>query len=122
MSSFLTSAALVVFGLTMFNLGLIVPIARNGWYRQRMKRLRDARFRPGSVTRKEIREEMCRDPVAIDMFMSDDTPSDVQRYLYLEAERRAMMRRLRQLSDTENDFFAPPEQPGPDPGFTGCPG
>ncbi len=122
MTSLLTAAALVGFGLTMFNLGLIAPIVRNGWYRRRMKRLRDDRSLSGSVTRKEIREEMCRDPVAFDMFMSDDTPKDVQRYLYLEAERRALMRRFSQLSDTENDFFAPPRRRGPDPGFTGCPG
>jgi len=73
-----------------------------------------------TVTRNDIREELCRDPVAADMFMSDRTPEDVQRYLCLEAERRAIMRKRRQLADNENDFFAPPRRPGPDPGFSGC--
>ena len=74
----------------------------------------------GTVTRQDIREELCRDPIAVDMFMNDGTPDDVQRYLYLEAERRAIMRKRRQLADNENDFFAPPRRPGPDPGFSGC--
>ena len=52
--------------------------------------------------------------------MSDGTPDDVQRYLYLEAERRAIMRKRKQLADNETDFFAPPRRPGPDPGFSGC--
>jgi len=74
----------------------------------------------GTIVEDDIREELCRDPVAVDMFMSDDTPGDVQRYLYLEAERRAIMRKRKQLADHENDFFAPPRRPGPDPGFSGC--
>ncbi|MCY4069602.1 MAG: hypothetical protein OXE79_10945 [Acidimicrobiaceae bacterium] len=120
MTSLLQGAELAVFGLAMFQLGLIASMARRRRRRRRVRRRRSGSGRPGSVTRKDIREEMCRDPVAVDMFMSDDTPRDVQRYLYMEAGRRAMMRKRSQLSDEENDFFAPPLRPCPDPGFTGC--
>ena len=119
MAPLLMTAEFTLFGLLMFNLGLFVPIVRNSWYRRRMKRERAGRGGK-KVTKDDIREELCRDPVAVDMFMSDSTPEDIQRYLYLEAERRAIMRRRRQLADNENDFFAPPRRPGPDPGFSGC--
>ena len=122
MAPFVTAAEYALFGLAMFNLGLLAPYARNKWYRWRMKRERAGRGDGRTVTKEDIREELCRDPVAVDMFMSDDTPNDVQRYLYLEAERRAIMRKRRQLADNENDFFAPPRRSGPDPGFSGCPG
>ena len=122
MAPFVMTAEFAVFGLAMFNLGLIVPLARNRWYRWRMRRERAGRSVGRAVTKQDIREELCRDPVAVDMFMNDDTPDDVQRYLYLEAERRAIMRKRRQLADNENDFFAPPRRSGPDPGFGGCPG
>ncbi len=120
MAPFVMTAEFVFFGLTMFNLGLIAPWVRNKWYRRRMQRERARRGSGRAVTRDDIREELCRDPVAIDMFMDDDTPDDVQRYLYLEAERRAILRKRRQLADNENDFFAPPRRRGPDPGFSGC--
>ena len=31
-----------------------------------------------------------------------------------------MLRKCNRLDDDENDFFAPPRRPGPDPGFRGC--
>lgn len=120
MAPFVTAAEYAVFGLAMFNLGLIAPLARSKWYRRRMRRERAGHRVGRTVTKQDIREELCRDPVAVDLFMSDDTPEDVQRYLYLEAERRAIMRKRNQLADNENDFFAPPRRPGPDPGFSGC--
>ena len=120
MAPFVMTAEFAFFGLAMFNVGLIVPLARNRWYRWRMQRERAGRGGGRTITKDDIREELCRDPVAIDMFMSDCTPDDVQRYLYLEAERRAIMRKRKQLADHENDFFAPPRRPGPDPGFSGC--
>ncbi len=120
MAPLLMTAEFTLFGLFMFNLGLFVPIARNRWHRWRMQRERAGRGDGRRITRDDIREELSRDPVAADMFMNDRTPEDVQRYLYLEAERRAIMRKRRQLADNENDFFAPPRRPGPDPGFSGC--
>ena len=120
MAPLLMTAEFTLFGLLMFNLGLFVPVARNKWHHWRMKRERAGRGGGRAVTKADIREELCRDPVAVDMFMSDSTPEDVQRYLYLEAERRAIMRKRQQLADNENDFFAPPRHPGPDPGFSGC--
>ena len=119
MAPLLMTAEFVIFGLAMFNLGLFVPVARNKWYRRRTERERAGRSGK-AITKADIREELCRDPVAVEMFMRDDTPEDIQRYLYLEAERRAIMRRRKQLADNENDFFAPPRRPGPDPGFSGC--
>ena len=118
MAPLLMTVEVTLCGLLMFNLGLLAPILRNRWYRRRMRRERAGRGK--AITKNDIREELCRDPVAVEMFMSDHTPEDVQRYLYLEAERRAIMRKHRQLADNENDFFAPPRRPGPDPGFSGC--
>ena len=118
----LTTVQFALFGLLMFNAGLVVPVLRNKWYRWKLGRERAWRAAGRPITRDDIREELCRDPVATELFMSDDTPDDVQRYIYLEAERRAIMRRQRQLADDENDFFAPPRRPGPDPGFSGCRG
>ena len=120
MAPLIMAVEFAAFGFFMFNLGLFVPKLRTLWYRGRMKRLRAVRAADGAITRDDIREELCRDPVATEMFMSDDTPEDVQRYLYLEAERRATMRRHQQLAEDENDFFAPPRSGGPDPGFRGC--
>ena len=119
MAPLLMTAEFTLFGLFMFNLGLFVPIARNQWHRRRMRRERAGRGDGRTIDKSDIREELCRDPVAMDMFMNDSTPEDVQRYLYLEAERRAIMRKRRQLTDNENDFFAPPRRPGPDSGFRG---
>lgn len=120
MAPLLMIAQFVLYGLLMFHLGLLAPIVRNKWYRRRLRRERAGRGGDRTITKDDIRAELCRDPVAVDMFMSDSTPEDVQRYLYLEAERRAIMRRRNQLADSENDFFAPPRRPGPDPGFSGC--
>ena len=112
----------VWFGLAIFGLGLLVPVMRNSWYRRSLERGRAGRGVAGAVTRDDIRWELCRDPTAMSIFVDDDTPEDVQRYLFLEAERRAIMRKRKQLADNENDFFAPPRRPGPDPGFSGCRG
>ena len=120
MAPLLMIAQFVLYGLLMFHLGLLAPIVRNKWYRRRLRRERAGRGGDRTVNKDDIRAELCRDPVAVDMFMSDSTPEDVQRYLYLEAERRAIMRKRSQLADSENDFFAPPRRPGPDPGFSGC--
>lgn len=112
-------ATFAAFGLATFGLGLLVPAMRNSWHRRRLERGRAGRGVAGAVTRDDIRGELCRDPMAMSMFMDDDTPEDVQRYLFLEAERRAIMRKRKQLADDENDFFAPPRRPGPYSGFSG---
>ena len=104
----------VIFGFVMFNLGMMMTFIRNRWHRWRMRMEVAGRV---DVSKDDIRNELSRDPVAMEMFMRDETPDDVQRYLYLEAERRAIMRKRRILSDSETDFFAPPRHPGPDPGF-----
>ena len=118
MTPLVLAVELTLYGLLMFNLGLVAPVVRNKLYRRQVERRRAGRG--SAITKDDIREELCRDPVAVEMFMNDGTPTDVQRYLYLEAERRAIMRKRRQLAHDENDFFAPPRRPGPDPGFSGC--
>ena len=120
MAPILMTTEFALFGMAMFNLGLLVPYLRNKWHRRRLRRQRRRAGRTGGdVTKDDIRNELVRDPVAMEMFMRDETPDDVQRYLYLEAERRALMRKQRILTDSETDFFAPPRRRGPDPGFRG---
>ena len=119
MAPFVMTLEFACFGFAMFSLGLVAPILRNKWLRHRLRRDRSLRSDARTVTKDDIREELCRDPVAVELFMDDSTPDDVQRYLYLEAERRAIMRKRKQLADGENDFFAPPRRRGPDPGFSG---
>ena len=121
MGVLLTAVTVSSFGLMMFNLGLSYPYLRNKWYRRRLRKVRAVGPNGTVVTKDDIRRELMRDPaVAADLFTSDDTPEDVARYLFLEAERRAMLRKCNRLDDDENDFFAPPRRPGPDPGFRGC--
>ena len=62
------------------------------------------------ITREDIRDELIRDPVATRMMVDDDTPEDVQRYLYLEALRRARFRKMDLLDDCDNDLFAAPRR------------
>lgn len=107
-------------GATAFNLGLCFPIFRNKWYRRKLAKVRAVGPDGAVVTKDDIRRELMRDPVAADLFTSDDTPEGVARYLFLEAERRAMLRKCNRLDNDENDFFAPPRRSGPDPGFRGC--
>ena len=120
MGSVLTGVTIGCFGLMMLNLGLLYPFLRNKWYRRKLKKVRAVGPDGTVVTKDDIRHELMRDPVASDLFASDDTPDDVARYLFLEAERRAMLRKCNRLDDDENDFFAPPRRSGPDPGFRGC--
>ena len=120
MDSVLTGVTIGCFGLMMLNLGLLYPYLRNKWYRRRLKKVRVVGPDGTVVTKDDIRHELMRDPVAAELFTSDDTPDDVARYLFLEAERRAMLRKCNRLDDDETDFFAPPRRGGPDPGFRGC--
>jgi len=115
-----TVATCILIGVMAFNLGLCFSTLRNRWYRRKLAKVRAVGPDGAVVTKADIRRELMRDPVAADLFASDDTPEDVARYLFLEAERRAMLRKCNRLDDDENDFFAPPRRPGPDPGFRGC--
>ena len=67
------------------------------------------------MTRDDIRSELMRDAFATDLMCNDDTPDDVVRYLYLEAERRAKMRKEGVLADNENDLFSPPQRDSESP-------
>ncbi len=120
MASILIVVQVTGVGVSMFLLGLLYPQLRNRWYGRRLARVKAVGPQGEEVTRDDIRRELLRDPVAAELFLDDDTPEDVQRYLYLEAERRAMLRKCNRLDDDENDLFAPPRRPGPDPGFRGC--
>ena len=67
-----------------------------------------------NVTRDEVRAELLRDRVVVDIVASDDTPEEVVRYLYIEAEQRARQRKRGQLKGDDNDLFAiPPFNPKP---------
>ncbi len=66
------------------------------------------------VTSEEIRSELMRDPAALKLMVADSTPEDVQRYLFLEAYRRARYRKMKLLDDSENDLFAKPRRLRPD--------
>lgn len=66
------------------------------------------------VTRDDIRTELMLDPFATELMCNDETPDDVARYLYLEAERRARLRKQGVSLEDENDLFSKPH-PKPEP-------
>ncbi|MDE0605539.1 MAG: hypothetical protein OXH78_00085 [Acidimicrobiaceae bacterium] len=66
------------------------------------------------MTRDDIRSELMRDVFATELMCNEDTPDDVARYLYLEAERRARLRKQGVSVEDENDLFSKPH-PNPEP-------
>lgn len=62
------------------------------------------------ITSEEIRSELMRDPAATKLMVADSTPEDVQRYIFLEAYRRARYRKMKLLDESENDLFAKPRR------------
>ena len=97
-----------IFGCVMFTLGM--SLSTYTCMRLFRRHLRRAAGEPDEhgVTRDDIRSELMRDAFATELMCNDDTPEDVARYLYLEAERRARMRKQGFLADDENDLFSPP--------------
>ena len=110
MARFFLTLEFVVFGGFMFTLGMSASAYT---FRMLLKRhFRSSSGKPDEpgVTRDDIRSELMRDAFATDLMCNDDTPDDVVRYLYLEAERRAKMRKQGVLADDENDLFSPPQR------------
>lgn len=99
-----------------FNLGLLVS---TGWVLRKLKRFSDSFVEQAEkivandeVTRDDVRAELMRDRVAAEIVCGDDTPEEVVRYLYIEAERRARLRKRGGLQEHDNDLFAiPPFNP-----------
>ncbi len=100
----------VLFGGFMFTLGMSVSAYTSLRLVRRHLRRSSGKADEHGVTRDDIRSELMRDAFATDLMCNDDTPDDVVRYLYLEAERRAKMRKEGLLADNENDLFSPPQR------------
>lgn len=98
----------IIFSGVMFTLGM--SVSAYTYLRLFRRHLRRAAGEPdeNGVTRDDIRSELMRDEFATELMCNDDTPEDVARYLYLEAERRARMRKQGVLAADENDLFSPP--------------
>ena len=120
MAPLLMTVEFTLCGLLMFNLGLprpnpqeqVVPPADEARARRPRQHHHQERHPRGVVPRPRGRRHVHE---------RRHTPEDVQRYLYLEAERRAIMRKRRQLADSENDFFAPAAAPGAGSGLQRLP-
>ena len=116
MARILLTLEFVLFGAMMFTLGMSAS-AYISWMlvKRHLGRLSGRSANENGVTRDDIRSELMRDAFATDLMCNDDTPDDVVRYLYLEAERRAKMRKQGVLADNENDLFAPPQRDSESP-------
>ena len=100
----------VLFGGVMFTLGMSASAYTSLILVKRHFRRSSGKPDENGVTRDDIRSELMRDAFATELMCKDDTPEDVVRYLYLEAERRAKMRKQGVLADAENDLFSPPQR------------
>lgn len=109
------SLQFALYGSLMFTLGMLIQYyVFSTWVRGILRKSSkdpDAEEGgdKGEASRDEIRSELMRDPFATDLMCSDDTPDDVVRYLYLEAEQRVKLRKQGLLGEHENDLFAAPK-------------
>ncbi len=110
----LVTLQFALFGALMFSLGYSAS-TYVCWmmFKRRIRRVAGEPDENG-VTRDDIRSELMRDAFATELMCNDDTPEDVTRYLYLEAERRARMRKQGVSVENENDLFSKPH-PNPEP-------
>lgn len=109
MARILLTLEFVLFGAMMFTLGMSAS-AYTSYHllKRHIRRSSGSSTDENGVSRDDIRSELMRDAFATELMCNDDTPEDVVRYLYLEAERRAKMRKDGVLADDENDLFSPP--------------
>lgn len=98
-----------LFGILMFSWGYSAATYVCTMLFKRSIRRASGKADENGVTRDDIRSELMRDPFAVELMCSDDTPEDVTRYLYLEAERRARMRKQGVSVENENDLFSNPK-------------
>ena len=103
-----------VFGVLMFCLGSLASTYTCSMLFKRTVRRASGKPDENGVTRDDIRAELMRDAFATELMCSDDTPEDVTRYLYLEAERRARLRKQGVRVENENDLFSKPHS-NPEP-------
>ncbi|MCY3850107.1 MAG: hypothetical protein OXF75_04800 [Acidimicrobiaceae bacterium] len=112
MAQIILTAQFALLGCVMFTLGMSAS-AYTCWklFRRHLQRCSGKPDEHG-VTRDDIRSELMRDAFATELMCSEETPEDVARYLYLEAERRARLRKQGVSVEDENDLFS---KPHPDP-------
>lgn len=123
MAQVLLSLPFALFGTLMFLFGYLASsyvtlMLLKGTVRTSRRRARTASSQTvtsdngvasdNGVTRDDIRAELLRDAFATELMCNDDTPDDVARYLYLEAERRARLRKQGVAVENENDLFSKP--------------
>lgn len=108
MAFHLLTLQFALFGTLMFSLGSLASTYVCSMLFKRSIRRASGKPDENGVTSDDIRSELMRDAFATALMCSDDTPEDVSRYLYLEAERRARMRKQGLLGIDENDLFSPP--------------
>ncbi len=109
MAQTLLTLQFFVFGGLMFTLGS--SLSAYTCLRLFRRHLRRAAGEPdkNGVTRDDIRAELMCDVFAVELMSKDETPDDVARYLYMEAERRARMRKQGVLPEDEKDLFSTPQ-------------
>ncbi len=110
---FLTTQFLL-FGALMFSVGMTASGYTTWMLLKRYVRRSSGKPDEHEVTRDDIRLELMLDAFATELMCNDDTPEDVVRYLYLEAERRARLRKRGVSLENENDLFSKPH-PNPEP-------
>lgn len=103
-----------LFGVLMFCLGSLASTFVCSMLFRRTIRRASGEPDENGVTRDDIRAELMLDAFATELMCSDDTPEDVARYLYLEAERRARLRKQGVSVENENDLFSKPHS-NPEP-------
>lgn len=114
MAQVLMTAQFALLCLLMFTLGMLTStLTCWKWFRRHLRRCSGKPDEHG-VTRDDIRSELMRDAFATELMCNEDTPDDVARYLYLEAERRARLRKQGVSVEDENDLFSKPH-PNPEP-------
>ncbi|MDE0067783.1 MAG: hypothetical protein OXN44_13045 [Acidimicrobiaceae bacterium] len=114
MAQIFFTAQFAALGCLLFTLGMLTS-TYTSWalFRRHLRRCSGKPDEHG-VTRDDIRSELMRDVFATELMCNEDTPDDVARYLYLEAERRARLRKQGVSVEDENDLFSKPH-PNPEP-------
>lgn len=114
MAQIFLTTQFMLFGCMMFTLGMLTSTYTcSKLFRSHLRRCSGKPDDHG-VTRDDIRLELMCDPFATELMCNDGTPDDVARYLYLEAERRARLRKRGVSVEDENDLFSKPH-PNPEP-------
>lgn len=112
MAQFLFTLPFALFGTFMFLLGYLASSYVCLMLLRRTPRVPSKKTsntsNSGDVTRDDIRAELLRDTFATELMCDDDTPDDVARYLYLEAERRARLRKQGVDVEDDTDLFSRP--------------